>query len=564
MTPDRLLTHFDRIAEAPDAIPRLRQFILDLAVRGKLVEQDPNDEPAAELLKRIQVETGRLVKEGKIKKQATLLPVNIETVPFTVPKHWAWLQLCGIGTLSGGMTPSKNRQDFWDGNINWFSPKDIKSDELIDSELKITGAGVAETGLQVYPPGCLFMVARSGILKRTFPVAINRVEATANQDLKILNPFLKGIERYLQIMFRGMTDYILSALVKTGTTVQSLKYEEFELQPLPLPPLAEQHRIVAKVDELMALCNRMEAAQAERERRRDRLAAASLHRLNNGADAAEFREHARFHLDQLARFTTRPDQIPALRQTILNLAVRGKLVPQDPNDEPACVSLKQIHSDSSSISYDSRVFSEALTSFTVPPHWSVHPLARVASDIVDCPHSTPKWTTEGEICVRTNQFRPGHLDLSDVRFVSEATYLERIQRLEPIESDILYSREGGILGIACRVPPNTKLCLGQRMMLIRAGMATDAAFLEMVLNSPLITEIARGRTTGGAAPRVNVATVKAYPIPVPPIAEQHRIVAKVEELFALCNQLEAQLTNTQTERRRLLESVLHEALAPAA
>ena len=104
---------------------------------------------------------------------------------------------------------------------------------------------------------------------------------------------------------------------------------------LPLPPLAEQHRIVAKVDELMALCDRLEAAQAERESRRDKLAAASLHRLNNGADADEFREHARFHLHHLPRLTTRPEHIQQLRQTILNLAVRGKLVPQDPNDEPA-------------------------------------------------------------------------------------------------------------------------------------------------------------------------------------------------------------------------------------
>ena len=109
-----------------------------------------------------------------------------------------------------------------------------------------------------------------------------------------------------------------------------------------LPPLAEQHRIVAKVDELMALCDRLEAAQAERESRRDKLAAASLHRLNNGADADEFRDHARFHLRHLPRLTTRPEHIQQLRQTILNLAVRGKLVPQDPNDEPASELLKRI------------------------------------------------------------------------------------------------------------------------------------------------------------------------------------------------------------------------------
>ncbi len=173
--------------------------------------------------------------------------------------------------MSGGMTPSKNRTEFWEGDVNWFSPKDIKSDELIDSELKISEAAIRETGLQLYPPGCLFMVARSGILKRTFPVSINRGFATVNQDLKVLRPFLKDLERYLQIALRGMTGFILSTLVKTGTTVQSLKYAEFELLPIPLPPLAEQHRIVAKVDELMGLCDELQAVQAKREKRRDRL-----------------------------------------------------------------------------------------------------------------------------------------------------------------------------------------------------------------------------------------------------------------------------------------------------
>jgi type I restriction enzyme S subunit len=339
MNPERLLQHFDRISEAPDAIPRLRRFILDLAVRGKLVEQDPNDEPAEELLKRIQGEKARLLKEGKLRRKQPLQPVNDVTLPFVVPRHWTWLQLCEIGTLSGGMTPSKNRSDYWDGEINWFSPKDIKSDKLVESELKITSTGVAETGLQLYPVGCLFMVARSGILKRSFPVSINCVEATVNQDLKVLTPFIKGVERYLQIMFQGMTDFILSALVKTGTTVQSLKYEEFELQPLPFPPLAEQHRIIIKVDELMTLCDQLEAAKTEREQSRDRLVAASLHRLNSPADTAEtdapdlparqadaFRDHARFVFHHLPRLTTRPEHIKQLRQTILNLAVRGKLV----------------------------------------------------------------------------------------------------------------------------------------------------------------------------------------------------------------------------------------------
>jgi type I restriction enzyme S subunit len=260
----------------PNQIKQLRQTILNLALRGKLVPQDLNDEPASELLKRIAREKARLVKAREVRKPKPSEPISDDDLPIQLPAHWAWARLCEIGSLSGGMTPSMNRSDFWDGEIVWLSPKDIKSDEVADSELKISALGLAETRLELYRPGCLFIVARSGILKRTLPVAINRVPAAANQDMKVLAPFLEGQERYLQIMFRGLTGFLLRELVKTGTTVQSLKYAEFEQQPFPLPPLAEQHRIVAKVDELMALCDRLEASLTTSNQTRTRLLEATL------------------------------------------------------------------------------------------------------------------------------------------------------------------------------------------------------------------------------------------------------------------------------------------------
>jgi type I restriction enzyme S subunit len=344
MNPDLLFTNFDRLSDTPESVSRLRQFIFQLAVRGKLTNRNSKDETASELLKRIQAEkVRRITKSGEQRQPLTV--IDPAQTPIPTPKHWVWLRLSDVGLLSGGMTPSKNRPDFWDGQIDWFSPKDIKSDELFASEMKITAAGAKETGLQLYPPGCLFIVARSGILKRTLPVSINRVKATANQDLKVLNPFLPGMERYLQIMFIGMTDFILSALVKTGTTVQSLKYEEFESQPIPLPPLSEQHRIVAKVDELMILCDQLEAAQTERECRRRGLARSSLYHLSNGANTEALRTHTKFYLKHLSRVTTRVEHILELRQTILDLAVRGRLAHQNPGDEPASELLRRIHGE---------------------------------------------------------------------------------------------------------------------------------------------------------------------------------------------------------------------------
>ena len=329
--------------------------------------------------------------------------------------------------------------------------------------------------------------------------------------------------------------------------------------PFPLPPLAEQHRIVAKVDELMALCDRLEAARAEQEATRDRLATASLARLNvPDPDPAMFQHDVAFALNNLTPLTTRPDQIKALRQTILNLAVRGKLVPQDGKEDRS--NQGKLRSDTTAETYDVRAFEGRMAVLKRPDNWTIEPLSRVSSHIVDCLHTTPKWTEEGVLCIKTNQVRAGQLDLSSPHFVSENTYKARVNRLEPRQDDILYIREGGVLGVACLVPSNTRLCLGQRLMQIRANNAIAPQFLELCLNSPWITEFAAEKTTGGAAPRVNMSIVRSYPIPVPPLAEQHRIVAEVDGLMALCDQLEANLAARDDNHGRLFDALLHEAV----
>ena len=538
MNPDLLLAHFNRISDAPDAIPLLRRFVFQLAVRGKLVEQDLKDEPASELLKRIQMEKARLMKDGKAGKLQALTPSDVKNAPYETPANWEWVRLSAtVNKHLGGGTPSKNVSAYWEGDIPWASVKDVGKSKYIDDTIdRISEAGLADSSSNLVPPGQLIVVTRMGLGK----VSINRVPIAINQDLRALCLSSLAAIDYHYIFFKTY------GFVGTGLTVKGIKVEELLNIPFPLPPLAEQYRIVAKVDELMRLCDSLEVQQGGREHRRDVLVSASLHHLTNGVNAETVRSHANFYLKHLPELTRTPDHIGTLRQAILDLAVRGFLV----------------HESSNTVEKHARQQIPTFSSpeVSLPAHWSVLPLTKVASSIVDCPHSTPKWTTEGKICVRTNQFRPGRLDLSSVRFVSESTYLERIRRLEPAENDILYSREGGILGVACRVPPNTQLCLGQRMMLIRPASTVDAAFLEMVLNSPLITRIALAKTTGGAAPRINVATVKAYPIPLPTLAEQRQIVAKVTELMAICEHLEAQLTTTKSASRRLLEVVLHRAL----
>jgi type I restriction enzyme S subunit len=523
MNAERLLAQFERISDAPDAIPRLRRFILDLAVRGKLVEQDPEDEPAEELFCRYLERRMDLASQGKIRRPKPSSPVRDEETPINLPFGWAWVRLNEIGSLSGGMTPSMGRPDYWDGHITWLSPKDIKRDEVVESELRLSGLGLSESRLELYPPGCLFIVARSGILKRTLPVSINRVPAAANQDMKVLSPYVDGQERYLQVMLRGLTDYILTSLVKTGTTVQSLKYGEFAEQPFPLPPLAEQHRIIAKVDELMALCDQLEAARQKREQGRERLVAATLQRLNQPAeDLASFRQDASFALQVLPSLTTTPAQIKQLRQTILNLAVRGKLVEQDPEDEPVEGYLKLIKAQPANQG-----------DFGIPRQWNSVSVGEVSSSRLGKMLDKAKNKGTERPHLRNINVRWLDFDLSDLlemRFEDS-----ELSEYELRKGDVLIC-EGGEPGRAAVWDGRARGVYFQKAIhRVRFDECVDPFFFVHTLRCSALDERLSKYFTGTGICHFTGKSLKAYLFPLPPLAEQHSIVAMVDELMALCD-----------------------------
>ena len=258
----RISGHFDTLFTTEHSIDQLKKTILQLAVMGKLVEQNANDEPASVLLERISAEKADLIKQGKIKKQKPLPPINEDEKPFDLPEGWEWVCLSNIGVFAGGKTPSKANSSFWDGSIPWVTPKDMKVDLIYDSEDHVTQSAI-DDGLAEIPKDSILLVARSGILRRKLPVAVTKTICTVNQDLKVLALFDISMSNYVALMLKGFESYILSNLTKIGTTVESLMFDEFSKHYFMLPPLEEQHRIVAKVDELMAICDQLKAQLSE-------------------------------------------------------------------------------------------------------------------------------------------------------------------------------------------------------------------------------------------------------------------------------------------------------------
>ena len=260
---DKYEEKYSRFSRLQGAFPEvLKKSILQEAVQGKLVPQDPSDEPAEALLERIRAEKQRLIKEGKIKKdkhESVIFrrdnshyekrgseEVCIdEEIPFEIPDNWAWARLSSFGVFSSGKTPSMSNPQFWNGSIPWVTSKDMKRPVITDSEMHISES--AASTMQLYSAGTLLLVARSGILKRLLPLCKLGIDSTTNQDIKAFSLYDIELSEWLFYGIKAFEPYILKELVKSVTTVESLKFDEFSAMLIPVPPLSEQRRIIVAI-----------------------------------------------------------------------------------------------------------------------------------------------------------------------------------------------------------------------------------------------------------------------------------------------------------------------------
>ena len=569
MNADRLLDHYERIADAPDAIPRLRRFILDVAVRGKLVDQDPNDESASELSKRIVREKARLVKAGKIKKPK-MIPVLLgEDIPFPLPVNWRWSQIEEIGVLSP-------RNDADDHVQSSFVPMPlvasryglaIKHEVRRWGEIKrgYTHFAEGDVGLAKITP--CFENGKSAIFRN-----LTGGLGSGTTELHIVRPIFVAPDYVL--IFLKCPHFIEGGISKmTGTAGQKrVPTEYFASSPFPLPPLAEQHRIVAKVDELVALCDRLEKARAEREATRDRLSASSLARLNvPDPDPMVFRNHAAFTLEHLTPLTTRRDEIKALRQTILNLAVHGKMVAQDPNDEPASRLLERITKEKARLATLRGIgrekplppISDDQTELEIPNGWSWCRLGSLSKFVTSGSRDWAKYySQEGAIFVRMGNLSKAHyrLRLDQIQRVKLPSDQEGTRtRLET--GDLLISITGdvGMLGL---ITENFgEAYINQHTAMVRPVDEMKGRYLAELFRSPF-AQNQFNAPQRGIKNSFRLTDVTQFLVPLPPIDEQHRIVAKLDELMALCDRLEASLATGDDTRCHLLGALLTEALEP--
>ena len=561
INPDWLLKHFEQISEAPDAVPRIRRFILDLAVRGKLVEQNPEDEPISELLNRIETQKEQLTEAGAIRDLKLPIPIEPEIARFHIPKTWKWVHVEDIAYIEMGQSPSS---EFYNQHHEGLPFYQGKADF---GKFHPTPRSWCTVPTKLAQKGDVLISVRAPV----GPTNVATETCCIGRGLAALRPY-HGYKGDLLLLCLKQSESELEAL-GAGTTFVAINRKHLATFLVPLPPLAEQHRIVAKVDELMALCDEFEAAQAKRERRRDRLVAATLHGLNNGDDSSEpgghpnFEESARFYFNHLPRLTTRPEHIQQIRQTILNLAVRGKLVPQDPQDEPASELLKRIEEEKAQIYKEKGLHKPRRTSVQkdedfpceIPAMWKWCNLAEISLKIHYgyTASANPRLQEIRLLRITDIQNNSVHWDLVPGCEIAH----EQADQYLLADGDILIARTGGTIGKSFLVKDiPVKAVFASYLIRIRGSQNLFDRYLKLFLESPVYWTQLESGSRGAGQPNVNGQTLGNMVVSVPPLAEQHRIVAKVNELMALCDELEARVTTTAATRRQLLEATLHEAV----
>lgn len=520
MNADELLRQYGRVADAPDAVARLRRFVLELAVRGKLLPQFAGDEQSADL---------------------RALASDAPSVDIVLPRGW-------LGARVGLLLDFKYGKGLAAGERSDSGPTPVFGSNGV--------VGFTTTPLTERPA---IIVGRKGSAG-----ALNVCDGpswTTDVAYYIVPPSFFQL-RYLYLSLSVLGLDTLGKGVKPGLS----RSDAYELE-FWVPPLAEQHRIVAKVDELMTLCDQLEAARAEREAARDRLSAASFARLN-APDPETFNGDARFAFDALPALTARPGQIKQLRQTILNLAVRGQLVAQSPTDEPAArllqlVTTKKI--ERKQATGDARIKVEpdpdpADLPMPLPTGWATQSFENLFL-FIDYRGNTPPKTTDGIPLITAKNVRMGHLNRDPREFISAGTFETWMTRGFPAIGDLFFTTEAPLANV-CLNDITEPFALAQRVICLQPYGEINTRFVMMALMSELMQTLIDGQATGLTAKGIKAAKLKPLPIPIPPLAEQRRIVAKVEELMSICDQLEGSLTDSEGLRSSLLAALLQEALEP--
>ncbi|HBT1976755.1 MULTISPECIES: restriction endonuclease subunit S [Klebsiella] len=550
-------------------IKKLRELILELAVRGKLVPQDPSDEPASELLKRIAAEKAELVKQGKIKKQKPLPGISEEEKPFDLPVGWEWVRLEDVtDNIHYGYTASADVTK----KVKLLRITDIQDDKVIWRN--VPGCEIKDSDIEQYQlqPNDIVIARTGGTVGKSYLVDdLQYIAVFASYLIRL--KYIKFTNANYTKIFLGSQLYWLQLYNGvTGTGQPNVNGNTLKKMFFPLPPSSEQNKICSRVQTLLNLCDQLEQHSLISLDAHQQLVETLLTTLTDSQNADELAENwARIseHFDTL--FTTEAS-IDALKQTILQLAVMGKLVSQDPNDEPASELLKRIAQEKAQLVKDGKIkkqkplppISDEEKPFELPDGWEWVKLGNILHDIKYGTSQKCDYNISGYPVLRIPNIVKGIIDLTDIKY--GALTDSELKDLTLNENDLLFIRSNGstnIVGQSTLVQHDLKdhAYAGYIIRVRLHNKYINARYINMVMKTNLIREQIEGpiRTTTGVK-NINSNELMGLLVPLPPKNEQGIIIKQIINIDTTLSNLKVSIQSAQQTQLHLADALTDAAI----
>lgn len=552
-------------------IKKLRELILELAVRGKLVPQDPNDEPASELLKRIAAEKAELVKLGKMKKPKPLPEISEEKKPFELPVGWEWTTLNTLAEINPKIDVSDDEQDIS------FVPMPLISTKFDGShDFEVRKWKEIKKGYTHFANGDIAIAKITPCFENSKAAIFSGLKnnvGVGTTELHVARPYSQAVnQQYLLLNFKSPGFLKTGESQMTGSAGQKrVPRNFFENYPLPFPPLQEQERIVNNFTQLMILCDELEQHSLTSLDAHQQLVETLLTTLTNSQNADELAENwARIseHFDTL--FTTEAS-IDALKQTILQLAVMGKLVPQDPNDEPASELLKRIAQEKAQLVKDGKMkkqkplppISDEEKPFELPDGWewcrlgeivTIRGGKRVSNGYKLLSTVTPY------VYIRVSDMKDGSIDLTDLRYI-DSDMQKKISSYIIKKEDIYMTIVGATIGKCGTIPAELDgMNLTENAARLTPHAELSKQYLFQCLRSTFCQSQFIDKTLQVGVQKMALNRLSNTLIPLPPVLECEKIVNKINEIETICHGIAEKIINTQQTQLHLADALTDAAI----
>lgn len=551
--------HFDIALETPDGVTKLRELILKLAMQGKLVSQNSKDQSADILIKEIEIERNKLVNKGLIRKQEIKTPPKESDAQYQLPKGWIWARLNDYGAWKSGSTPSRNNSSFYGGSIPWVKSGEVKQGKISETSETITEFALEKCSLNLNPIGSILIAMYGANIGE---VGILEIDATTNQAVCACQTYSGIYNLFLFNLLHSLKSKFISQ--GAGAAQPNISKEKIINTIVPLPPFEEQKRIVTKIDELMRLCDNLEMVRDSRKHLQVEMHKSAIYNLLNAKDNKSFIDSWNFISNRFNTLYSIVENTADFKKVILHLAMMGKLVPQNPRDQPANELIKSIELERNLLIKKGKLKKEKQLPlikdedipYELPESWTWARLGKVSKQITDGEHLTPPRISEGYKLLSAKNVRDGYIDYDNCDYISKEIYEKSIKRCKPEVGDLLIVSVGGTIGRVSLVKEKEEFALVRSVALIKPFSSLKSEYLRLVMNSPLMQNIIHSKSRGAAQPCLYLSEIEQFTFPIPPLNEQERIINKVDQLMHFCDSLEQQIKDSTNKQTEILNAVL--------